>query len=64
MYKQLYLNSEKKRDKLIKDVSVILKGIDKEKDESAFEKAKEFLETIKEKYGKVQPGGSENTSKI
>ena len=39
MYKQLYLNSEKKREKLIKDVTLVLKTVDKEKDQNAFDKA-------------------------
>lgn len=64
MYKQLFLNSERKREQLIKDVVKMLAQIDKEKDPNAHEKAAELKEVMKEKYGRVKPAGSENSSRV
>ena len=49
---------------LCKDVVKFLAEIDKEKDPNAHEKATEFKEMMKEKYGRVKPGGSEKTSRV
>ena len=48
MYKQLFLNSEKRRESLCQDVNKMLNEIDKEKDANAHEKAAELKELMKE----------------
>ncbi len=42
----------------------MLAHVDKEKDANAHEKAVELKELMKEKYGRVKPGGSEQSSRL
>ena len=64
MYKQLFSNSERKREQLIKDLTKVLDVIDKEKDPGAHQKSEEFLATLQENYGRIKPEGSDNRSKV